>query len=444
MLDTGIDVREIVNLVFAKPVYSYTKFWQMLGRGTRLLEASKIKPWCTEKDVFLVLDCWDNFEYFKLQPKGKELKPQLPLPVRLVGIRLEKIEKALAIGQLEITVKEVAKLRRQIQELPASSVTIIEAATALDHIADDNYWTHLTPQKIEFLRNQIKPLFRTVSQVDFKAMRFEKDVLEISLALLSEENAKFETLKEGLVEQIGELPLSVHIVAKQAALIQSAQQNHYWSACSDATLNELAEELAPLMKFREQQNPGQGPAKLDLTDVLHNKEMVDFGPRHEAVGVSKYRDMVEALVLELTHSNPILQKIKSGANISATEAEELANQLKKAHPHITANLLRIVYRNRKAHFIQFIRHILGIEFLASFPQTVAKTFDQFIAAHTDLNSRQLEFLRLLKDFIIEREQVEKRDLIQAPFTIIHPQGIRGVFRPAEIDEILQLTEQLAA
>jgi type I restriction enzyme R subunit len=139
MLDTGIDVREIVNLVFAKPVYSYTKFWQMIGRGTRLLEASKIKPWCTEKDVFLVLDCWDNFEYFKLQPKGKELKPQLPLPVRLVGIRLDKIEKALAIEQLEITVKEVAKLHRQIQELPASSVTIIEAATALDHIADDNY-----------------------------------------------------------------------------------------------------------------------------------------------------------------------------------------------------------------------------------------------------------------------------------------------------------------
>lgn len=444
MLDTGIDVREIVTLVFAKPVYSYTKFWQMIGRGTRLLEPSKIKPWCTEKDVFLILDCWDNFEYFKLQPKGKELKPQLPLPVRLVGIRLDKIEKALAMKKFEIADKEIAKLRRQIQELPASSVVIIEAATALNQIADDNYWTHLTLQKFEFLRNRIKPLFRTVSQVDFKAMRFEKDVLEISLALLSEEKAKFETLKEGLAEQIGELPLSVNIVAKQAALIKSAQQNHYWSTCSDATLDELAEKLAPLMKFREQQNPGQGPVKLDLTDVLLNKEVVEFGPKNEAVSVSGYRAMVEALVLELTHSNPILQKIKSGADISVSEAEELANLLNEAHPHITENLLRIVYWNRKARFIQFIRHILGIEVLASFPDTVAKAFDQFIAVHTNLNSRQLEFLRLLKDFVIEREKVEKRDLIQSPFTIIHPQGIRGVFRPAEIDDILQLTEQLAA
>ena len=83
MLDTGVDIREVTNLVFAKSVYSYTRFWQMIGRGTRLLEKDKIKPWCLEKDRFLILDCWDNFEYFKLTPKGKEMKPQIPLPVRL-------------------------------------------------------------------------------------------------------------------------------------------------------------------------------------------------------------------------------------------------------------------------------------------------------------------------------------------------------------------------
>ena len=99
------------------------------------------------------------------------------------------------------------------------------------------------------------------------------------------------------------------------------------------------------------------------------------------------------------------------------EAEELAKALHKEHPHITENLLRIVYQNRKARFIQFIRHILGIEILVSFPDTVTKSFDQFIDEHTNLNSRQLEFLSLLKDFIIEREKIEKRDLIQSPFTI---------------------------
>ncbi|WP_028579249.1 type I restriction endonuclease subunit R [Desulfogranum japonicum] len=444
MLDTGIDVREIVNLVFAKPVYSYTKFWQMIGRGTRLLEPEKIKLWCIEKDIFLILDCWDNFEYFKLKPKGKDLSPQLPLPVRLVSTRLDKIEKTIALERHDIETKEITKLRQQIAELPATSVVILEAATQLNQIADDNYLTTLSPQKIEFLRSQIKPLFRTVSQVDFKAMRFEKDVLEISLALLSDEKKMFNTLKDALIQQIGELPLSVNIVARKKDIILDSQKNHYWTTCTDQTLDDLTESLAPLMRFREQPKPGEGPVKLDLTDKLFNKEMVEFGPASEAVSITKYREMVEALVLELTQSNPILQKIKNDSPISDAEAEELAKALHKEHPHITENLLRIVYQNRKARFIQFIRHILGIETLASFPDTVTKSFDQFIAEHTNLNSRKLEFLSLLKDFIIEREKIEKRDLIQSPFTILHPQGIRGVFRPTEIEEILQLTEKLAA
>ncbi|ESS71669.1 type I restriction enzyme EcoKI R protein HsdR [Methyloglobulus morosus KoM1] len=450
MLDTGIDVREIVNLVFAKPVYSYTKFWQMIGRGTRLLESKKIKPWCTEKDMFLILDCWDNFEYFKVTPKGKELKAQLPLPVRFVAIRLDKIEKAIELNHDEIAAKEIDKLRQQINELPKNSVVIIEAATALNSIADDNYWNTITTQKFEFLRNEIKPLFRTVSQADFKAMRFSKDVLEISLALLNKETGikeeieKFDTLKEGLIEQISELPLAVPMVAREESLITTAQKNNYWANCTDAALDELAEKLAPLMKFREQQNLGEGTIKLDLTDVLHNKEKVEFGPQHEAVSITRYREMVEELVLELTNSNPILQKIKNGNDITDEEADDLGNLLNEEHPHITEDLLRKVYKNRKARIIQFVRHILGIEILASFPDTVSKAFDQFIAQHSNLNSRQLEFLRLLKNFIIEREKIEKRDLIQSPFTVIHPQGIRGVFSPAEINEILELTERLAA
>ena len=63
----------------------------------------------------------------------------------------------------------------------------------------------------------------------------------------------------------------------------------------------------------------------------------------------------------------------------------MAKLLHKTHAHVTENLLRVVYQNRKARFIQFIRHILGIEILASFPDTVTRAFDQFIAEHTKLS-----------------------------------------------------------
>lgn len=443
MLDTGIDVREIVNLVFAKPVYSYTKFWQMVGRGTRLLEASKPKPWCTEKDVFLILDCWDNFEYFKLKPKGKELKPQLPLPVRLVGMRLDKIEKASDSGLADIVEREIAKLRLQIAALPKTSVVIKEAATALARLEEENFWISITHQKLEFLRTEIKPLFRTVSEADFKAMRFERDLLEYSLAVLNEDKDQAATIKEGIVEQISELPLSVNFVKQEEALIRAAQTSNYWAKADEDAFDDMVTRLGPLMKFREQPT-GPGPTHLDLVDELHNKEWVEFGPQHEAVSISRYREMVESLITELTEHNPVLRKIKNGEAVSADEAEELAKLLHEEHPHITEGLLRQVYKNRKARFIQFIRHILGIETLKSFPDEVSAAFDQFIRTHTTLSSRQMEFLKLLKNFIIEREKVEKKDLISTPFTVIHPQGIRGVFSPAEINEILQLTERLAA
>ena len=154
--------------------------------------------------------------------------------------------------------------------------------------------------------------------------------------------------------------------------------------------------------------------------------------------------MGEKLIMELTESNPSLQKIKAGKEISEAEAQELATLLHDEYPHITEDLLKNVYKNRQATFIQFIRHILGLEILESYPDTVGKAFDQFIQNHTNLSSRQLDFLNLLKEFILEKETVQKRDLIESPFTVLHPQGIRCLFTPKEINEILELTQRLAA
>jgi type I restriction enzyme R subunit len=443
MLDTGIDVRELVNLVFAKPVYSYTKFWQMIGRGTRLLEPEKIKPWCTQKDNFLILDCWDNFEYFKLNPRGKELKGQIPLPVRLFGVRLEKIEEAQTQSKSEIVNKEIQKIRKQVEALPKNSVVIMEARNELQRLEDENFWNNLTSDKMEFLEAVVKPLLRTVSDVDFKAMRFEKDIVEVSLAHLAGETEKFETLKESIIEEIGELPLSINIVAREQELIRQAQSNHYWATINEDKFEELIQKLSPLMKFREAVIP-LAPAKFNLKDIVAEKEFIEFGPQHEALSVAKYRELVEKKINELVSSSPILQKLKQGQEITTLEAEQLAEELHNEHPHITIDLLRKVYNHRKAALVQFIKHILGIEQLETFAETVTKAFEDFISKHSYLTSRQLQFLDLLKNFVLEKGDVSKRNLIESPFTMIHPEGIRGIFNQKEIDEILSLTEKVLA
>jgi type I restriction enzyme R subunit len=443
MLDTGIDIRELTNLVFAKPVYSYTKFWQMIGRGTRLLESEKIKPWCTEKDEFLILDCWDNFEYFKLNPRGKELKPQIPLPVRLFGVRLDKIEKANELSRTEIIEKETHKLKLQITTLPQNSVVIMEAKYEMQRLEDENFWNHLTEDKLEFLRTIVKPLFRTVADADFKAMRFEKDIVEVSLAHLANEKDKYETLKDSIIEEIGELPLSVNIVAKEEPLIKNAQTNHFWATITEEKFDELIQKIASLMKFRESVIP-LGPARFNFKDIVSEKEFIEFGPQHEALSVARYRELVEQKINALVSSSPILQKLKQGLAITNEEAEQLAEELHNEHPHITIDLLRKVYDNRKAELFQFIRHILGIEQLETFAITVTNAFDDFVSRHSYLTSRQLQFLDLLKSFVLEKGDVSKRNLIESPFTMIHPEGIRGIFNNKEINEILSLTQKVLA
>lgn len=443
MLDTGIDIRELTNLVFAKPVFSYTKFWQMIGRGTRLLEPGKMKPWCTQKDEFLILDCWDNFEYFKLNPRGKELKPQIPLPVRLFGIRLEKIEKAIGLDRNEIVLKETGRLLKQISSLPRNSVVILEAMHELQRLADKNFWNNLTEDKIMFLRETVMPLFRTVSDADFKAMRFEKDIVEVSLALLAEEEDRYEALRDSIIEKIGELPLSINIVAREEKLILEAQTNNYWATVTEVRFDELIDRLSPLMKYCESVIP-LGPAKFNLKDIVTEKEYVEFGPQHEALSIAKYRELVEDRINEMVLENPVLQKLKQGLPVSDLEAEELATALHNEHPHITIELLRKVYDNRKAQLIQFVRHILGIEKLDTFSGTVTKAFDEFIKEQSYLTARQLQFIELLRGFVLEKGEVSKRNLIESPFTLIHPDGIRGVFSPKEIDEIVRLTHKILA
>jgi type I restriction enzyme R subunit len=235
MLDTGIDVREIVNLVFAKPVYSYTKFWQMVGRGTRLLETTKPKPWCTEKDVFLILDCWDNFEYFKLKPKGKELKPQLPLPVRLVGLRLDKIEKASTPAWPTSPNAKwpscASRLQRCLSRVGRDqggrrAAGAAERGKLLDH-------TDPRQARVSARRNQAAVPHCLRGRLQGHAFRARPARILAGFAQRVTRRTGPQPCETGSSRKIGELPLSVSFVKQEEALIRASQTSHYWETADE-------------------------------------------------------------------------------------------------------------------------------------------------------------------------------------------------------------------
>ncbi len=443
MLDTGIDVREIVNLVFAKPVFSYTKFWQMIGRGTRLLEPKKIKPWCKEKDKFLIMDCWENFEYFQMNPAGKIDHPMKPIPVRLFEIKLEKLNIADSQKNEQVIKNTIQKLKNDIKSLPENNVIILDARSKLD-LVNDTFWQRLTEEKKLYLQTEIAPLMRTRTGEDFKAMSFELKVLQYSIAKLSEDekqDKKIQTLEEVIIEMVSDLPLSVNIVAKEKELIEDVLNNGYLAKADEEKLDILIQKIAPLMKYREEGiKPDQD--SLNLKDLTLEKEYIKFGPENARVTIKKYREKVEALIKKLEEENEILKKIKQGQGITGEEVEELANTLAEYDPYPTEENLQKAYDARKVSFLDLIRYIMGIGGLVTFPEKVSEAFSEFIAEHNILTAKQIQFLQTLQTFIVENGELTKKDLVQEPFTKLHENGFLGLFDRKMQGEILQFTNQI--
>lgn len=446
MLDTGIDVREIVNLVFAKPVYSYTKFWQMIGRGTRLLEQTKIKAWCREKDRFLIIDCWDNFEYFKLTPKGRESKQHRSLPVQWINARIDKIKAAMQESEDEIAEKEIENLLHNIALLPQQSVTIQDASKALREISQSQYWKNLTEAKFAFLREEIAPLFDVYSSDDYDAMRFERDLLRFSVACFQENIANLTKEKLNIISSISRLPMTIPYVKQQEKLIFLVQQEAFWSDVDDEKLTILCDNLGPLMRFKERDDQNKTEVSLNLTDSVVIKEWTDFSLRNASLSVEAYKEKVNAHLKELVDQTPLLQKIKLSEKLDEEELHQLTEVLEADPLEITEAKLRYVYAEQKADLQALIRHCLGVESLTMrkerFEQIINAAFDQYSQMHTTLSPQQRRFIELLKQSFMDRGEITRRELISAPFTQIHPTGIRGVFEPDEIDQILKITDQL--
>lgn len=440
MLDTGIDVREIVNLVFAKPVFSFTKFWQMIGRGTRLLEPKQMKPWCKKKDVFLIMDCWNNFAYFEMNPKGKEERPTKPLPVRLFETRLQQHTAAIKAGEKDVATRAVQDMRSDIAKLPTNNVVVLDAQSKIEKLTDD-FWKALNAEKQTYLQKEIAPLMRARSNEDFKAMSFELNVLQLSIARLEKNEQKMETLEQVIIEKVSDLPLSVNTVAKEKELIEKVLNEGYLHKASDEDLNDLVSRLGHLMKYREE-GFKIDQETLNLRDITAEKQYIEFGPANERVSVQKYREKVEALIRKLESDNPILQKIKAGEELTKEEVVVLADTLEEYDPYPTEKNLQKAYDARRVAFLDLIRYIMGIGELKPFGEKVAEAFAEFIASHSSLSAKQIQFLNALQTFIIENGSLNKRDLTREPFTLIHAKGILGLFKPKEREEILSLATSL--
>ena len=440
MLDTGIDVPPIRNLVFAKPVFSKVKFWQMLGRGTR--------TWTDpisgkEKTDFLVIDHWDNFDYFQVNKDGRAAAVSEPLPSRLFRLRLEKLQILLGRSDASSTAHAISQLRDLVGTLPMENINVAPHAEEIRLLSgSDDLWQHLTAESTNHLSRIIGPLLRFSSAGSYPELQFENQTEQLALAHLKADVEEIANLRERISEHLSLLPTNIPEVRPHLEVLAAIRTDAFWSNLSYPRIMELQETFAPLMRFRNRRPPGTF-VRLSLPDQIQRRHWIIYGPSGEGAFAETYRAQVEALVKDLAEANPALQRLQRGEELAFDDIDAIAAALNGPDLFVTEQRLREVYQRPKASLADFLRHILNVSKLPSREESISRAFDEWVLMHPQLTATQLMFVRTLRKAVMQRAEVTSlAELRKPPFsTIGNPEQL---FKKTELTELLELITDIAA
>lgn len=441
MLDTGVDIPEVVNLAFMKPVGSQIKFWQMIGRGTRNHEACKFYDWLPEgkKDNFLIIDYWENFE--KTLP-DKNIR-QIPIRVTIFNTRLAKLQMFLGDQETPDAKRVINNLRSDIADIPLESFSIKKVFKDVKDAWQNDFWNYLTRDKIEFLKLKVAPLLRFVPGINNEEAFFINKMERAGLHFVQRKDLS--TLIESVKEDISLLPTNLAQVAQHIRVINDVLTNKFWQEADLNKIDETKETLAPIMKYK-QPKPSL-VIELGLDDIIESRRWVILRKDNEKVYIEEYRKRVEQKILEIAEKHPAIIKLKNGEELSIDDLLDLELTL---HKELKAddisldeeNMLK-AYGVKVGSFVDFLKHALNIEKIPSYEDIVKKAFDAFILEH-NYNADQSRFLRAVQNVFVQRRKLEHADLYEEPFTNFGSNAVDKLFREEDVNELVELTRRLVA
>lgn len=434
MLDTGVDIPAIQNLVFAKPVFSKVKFWQMIGRGTRL---HTDKTTGEIKKDFLIIDHWKNFAYFKLKPDGEVDHPTEPLPVRLFRLRLEKWQ--LLHAQQQDTQPVIQELQAMLAVLPRQSINVRPHRDELDALMLQ--WPTPSQAAQEQLSKTIAPLMRLAPLWGLDELQFRIWCERLSVAWLKADQSEQAKVKEHILEAVASLADNIPAVQRVAEQRAWVSSTGFWEHLDMPRLTTLQTVFAPLMRYRTS-TPGN-TVEINLPDTITQRSWIIYGPTGEGAFAESYREQVEALVRRLADQLPELAKLKNGETLSDNELDNISQSLNQADLFVTEDTLRKAFEAPAASLADFLRHILCEDaHLPNREKRVNDAFDAFIAQHGYLRANQLNYLRAVKAAVLRHGRITRAALSEPPLSRIG--RVEALFPPQDIEELVTFANQLVA
>ncbi|MHA1828431.1 MAG: type I restriction endonuclease subunit R [Candidatus Heimdallarchaeaceae archaeon] len=441
MLDTGVDVPEVCNLVFAKPVFSKIKFWQMIGRGTRADATCKYREWLPsgKKEDFLIFDFWNNFEYFNLNPEGKKTSSGEAITTRIFKVRLLQLEHFLKKGNKEYAELYKQKIQEDIGSLPKKSVAVKEHIREVETALSANFWDKVGKNPIQYLREKITPLLRYKTDVNLSVASFTLFVERLGLAILQKNNKEIERLRESIGDYLWCLPDTLQQIKAKKELLDKVRSKHFWENISYKDTLMLFDEFAELMRYKRKES--RKPIELDIDDVVEQRKLIEFGPHGEADYIDSYREKVEKKIKQLAEVDPTIKKIEEDKVLTEQDLEKLEKTLNSPTLYITEENLQKIYAQHKGTLVQFIKKILGMYKFPEPKKRIEEEFKTFMVEHQFLNADQINFMRTLQTVFLKKKHIEYKDFFDLPFSNI-PNAPLPLFDEETLKELTKLCSTL--
>ncbi len=445
MMDTGIDAPSCVNLVFYKPVKSYAKFWQMIGRGSRL--RPDLFGVGEDKSHFLIFDLCGNFEFFEENPKGQDASTQKSLTETLFGLRL-RLAEYLKSDQFkkdtslqDFRTELLDGLHREIALLDLERFDVKMKLEVVHEFGNDNreLWNHLSKRDVKRVEDELATIVKPQKGDTDLARYYDKLLYTLITKRLETPNSeeyvnsflipisKIASTSKKLLKKT-----TIPAVKAKEDIIKMPLEEDFWKVDGIVHLEKLRKGVRELVKYIDpidQRYVTTDFADYILEDGIKNSHPSDE-PR-EVYPVSPFQNNVHRLeqLIRENENHLTIGRIRKGDPITESELKALEDMLFSGGIDKEAIEKEL---GTQFSLVKFIISLMGLS-----PEKVDSAFAQFINDY-QLNAIQIEFLDTIKKFLTTNGKIEPSKLYDSPFKNYHSMGIDGVFTTQQADMIFKI------
>ena len=412
MLDTGVDVPDILNLVFFKPVYSSIKYTQMVGRGTRLCPG--IFEDGSDKKEFYIFDWCENFEFFKENKKGKVTTPGITLAQRLFEL---KTDIAVILQHQKYQQEEFTKnlcqqlkddLYEQVSQLNEQQIAVRKVWACVDKWKKKERWTYISELDALEMKQKLAPLMMVEDDNGGK-MRFDALMLNIELSTLEPEvkatNSKNKVTK---IAQRLQAKATIPAVKVRMPLLEEVGNPKFWASTSIDRLELVREALRELIYILLETHFPKERFYIDVSDTVEQKD------EEKPDMYTDYRTRILDYLNE-HRDHDVIKKIYNLEQLTIDDIKQLEEICwkelgSKEEYEAYVNKGNMLCGDKVAIFI---RSIIGID------RKIAKErFSKFLSDNV-LNATQEEYINQIIGYVCENGDIE-------PMVIVTNDSFNGI------------------